>query len=81
MPSLKQDLIPQINALSYIIQVPKLMRYHRNGRFIWGVTQFNNKDYTTLGHESYKDAQREGLYYCRWYEVMKWVTPDTSEPS
>lgn len=65
--------------MGYIIQVPSSVRYHRNGRHIWGLTQFRNKDYTTLGHETYPDAKKDALYYCKWYEVQRWVLPATTE--
>lgn len=74
-------LLPRINAAQYILRVPhKGVRYHRQGRFIWALTTFENKDYVTLGAETIATVKKEALYYGRWHLVEKWIKPDEVEP-
>lgn len=79
-PKVIAQLIPKVNALAYMIQVPKSVRYHRQGRYVWALTQFQNKDFVTLGHETFSGAQKQALFYCQWFEVQKWIPVDQGEP-
>lgn len=76
-----KNLLPQFNALIYVHRVAPYVRYHRQGRFIWGLTQFENKDFVTLGTENWAETRKEALFYCRWFEVKKWISADEAEPS